>query len=174
MTTRRLLLVDDDQAFTQVLSTALRKRDFEVCVASELDSLPRILGENSFHYILLDLMLGEESSLQHIEPILAQQPHAKLIVLTGYASIPTTVQALRKGAANYLAKPVGVHEVLAALEDDSVEVNAESRPLPLARVEWEHIQRVLAEHSGNVSAAARALGVHRRSLQRKLAKRPPR
>ena len=94
-------------------------------------------------------------------------------MLTGYASIPTTVKALKLGAADFLAKPVGSREVLAAMAGETGEPAAPERPISLRRLEWEHIQRVLADHNGNVSLAAKSLNLHRRSLQRKLRKRAP-
>ena len=177
MKERRLLLVDDDHVFSNTLAGALGRRGYRVDTAATLDKALELASAERFDCILLDLMLGEQSTLNHIETLLAHQPEAKLVMLTGYASIPTTVRALKLGATDYLAKPVGLKEVLTAIEGDGsgdAEADDEAlKPLPLKRLEWEHIQRVLNEHGGNLSAAARALGMHRRSLQRKLAKRPP-
>jgi two-component system, response regulator RegA len=174
----RLLLVDDDALFLRTLGGALERKGYGVRTAETGEAALVAVAEAPAEVILLDLMLGERSSLPLIEPLMASCPRARLIMLTGYASVATTVAAMRLGATDYLAKPVGLGEVLQALgrgsagtETDAAE--APPQPIPLARVEWEHIQRVLADHDGNISAAARALGVHRRSLQRKLAKRPP-
>ena len=173
-----LLLVDDDALFLRTLGGALERKGYGVRTADTGGGALRAVSEAPAEVIFLDLMLGERSSIPLTEPLLAACPGARLIMLTGYASVATTVAAMRLGATDYLAKPVGLGEVLRALGEGSAggEQHAEAappQPIPLARVEWEHIQRVLADHDGNISAAARALGVHRRSLQRKLAKRPP-
>jgi two-component system response regulator RegA len=170
----RILLVDDDAAFRGVLTRALEKRGHAVTAVEDYDSVLPAARRERFSHVLLDLMLGETSALPLVRELLALQPDTHLVMLTGYASIATTVQALKDGAANYLAKPVGVSEVLAALDLADAEGVTTPRPMPLRQLEWEHIQRVLLEHDGNISAAARALGLHRRSLQRKLMKRPPR
>ena len=173
-----LLLIDDDALFLRTLGGALERKGYAVRTAETGEGALAAVSDAPAGVIFLDLMLGEQSSLPLIEPLLAACPGARLIMLTGYASVATTVAAMRLGATDYLAKPVGLGEVLNALGDGTPrrETGAEEappQPIPLARVEWEHIQRVLADHDGNISAAARALGVHRRSLQRKLAKRPP-
>ena len=172
----RVLLIDDDLVFTRVLGSALERRGYAVRVVNQEGDIAAALAESAYSCILLDLMLGEVSTIGRIGQLCEHQPQARLIMLTGYASIPATVQAIRAGAHNLLAKPVGVREVLAAMEDmpgdedDTLEI----RPLGLRRIEWEQIQRVLTEQGGNISAAARALGMHRRSLQRKLEKKAPR
>lgn len=170
-----ILLVDDDAAFSGVMQRALERRGHQVTPVSEHRAVLPAARGGRFTHILLDLMLGETSTLPLVKALLALQPDARLVMLTGYASIATTVQALKDGAANYLAKPVGMREVLGALEleDTATGRPGVPRPMPLRQLEWEHIQRVLMEHEGNISAAARALGLHRRSLQRKLLKRPP-
>lgn len=170
-----ILLVDDDLVFTGVMRRALERRNHDVTAVECYDAVLPIAQSARFSHILLDLMLGETSTLPLVKSLLAAQPGARLVMLTGYASIATTVQALKDGAANYLAKPAGMREVLAALELEDAGPGGlrPPRPMPLRQLEWEHIQRVLMEHDGNVSAAARALGLHRRSLQRKLLKRPP-
>lgn len=178
MSKATLLLVDDDALFLRTLGGALARKGYEVRTAETGEGALAAVAKAPAEVILLDLMLGERSSLPLIEPLLTSCPRARLIMLTGYASVATTVAAMRLGATDYLAKPVGLGEVLQALGRGSSgtetgAAEAPPQPIPLARVEWEHIQRVLADHDGNISAAARALGVHRRSLQRKLAKRPP-
>ena len=170
------LLIDDDQVFTQTLGTALQRRGYTVtAVNDEMDI--DAAAACDYDHILLDLMLGDVSTIGRINGLCAAQPGARLIMLTGCACIPATVQAMRSGAVNLLAKPVGVREIVAAMEDDSGESEEgtpDTRPMGLKQVEWEYIQRVLAEHQGNVSAAALSLGMHRRTLQRKLEKRAPR
>lgn len=170
---KRLLLADDDEVFARVLGESLRRKLYEVTIVHTPEEIDAAIGSDQFDYILLDLMMGDISTLPRIRDILSAQPAARLLVLTGYASVATTVQAIKLGATDYLAKPVGTREVLAALEDSSPDEGEEDvEHMPLRQVEWEHIQRVLAEHQGNISATARALGIHRRSLQRKLAKKP--
>ncbi len=172
MTPRPVLLIDDDETFGRVLTRALVRHGYRLdCVTEPAAAMTR-MREHRYRYVLLDMMLGERSALHLIAPLRTVCPDVRIVVLTGYASIPTTVKALRLGAANYLAKPVGAREVAAALRDD-LQVREEPRPISLKRLEWEHIQRVLTEHDGNVSAAARSLNMHRRSLQRKLRKHAP-
>jgi len=172
MNTRIVLLVDDDQAFTTVMARALTRYGYRVDVAHDAEAALACARDYRYRHVLLDMMLGDHSALHLIEPLRATCPEARIVVLTGYASIPTTVKALRLGASNYLAKPVGVREVLAALRDD-LRASGETKPISLKRLEWEHIHRVLEDHEGNVSAAAKSLNMHRRSLQRKLQKRAP-
>lgn len=171
-TLRPVLLVDDDEAFSRVLARALVRYGYRVDCAHDATSAMARVREYRYRYVLLDMMLGQRSALHLIGLVRNASPESRIVVLTGYASIPTTVKALRLGAANYLAKPVGAREVAAALRDD-LRLTDEGRPISLKRLEWEHIQRVLTEHRGNVSAAARSLNMHRRSLQRKLRKRAP-
>ena len=175
-----ILVVDDDEVFTRVLSASLREKGYEVDTVNKLEEILPALQDNQFDTILLDLMLAEQSSLNLITEILQHHPEARITVITGFASIATTVQAMKMGAVGYLAKPVGIRDILTVLhadngaDDDAAEIDLQGiRPMPLRRVEWEHIQRVLADHDGNISAAARSLGIHRRSLQRKLLKKPP-
>jgi two-component system, response regulator RegA len=172
-----VLLIDDDRVFTQTLGSALRRRGYDVTAINDEMDIDAAASARDYDHILLDLMLGDVSTIGRISRLCAAQPGARLIMLTGYASIPATVQAMRSDAVNLLAKPIGVREVVAAMEDDSdqpEEMIPDPGPMGLKRVEWEYIQRVLAEHRGNVSAAARSLGMHRRTLQRKLEKRAPR
>ncbi len=172
----RLLLVDDDPVFREVLGAALRRRGFEVWAAGDLASTRVIL--DAFHpdRAIVDLKLPDGSGLELVARLAALDPVPRILVLTGYASIATAVEAVKLGAVNYLPKPATPDEILAALEQEgpnsALPVNSE--PPSVSRLEWEHIQRVLADHDGNISATARALNMHRRTLQRKLAKRPVR
>lgn len=169
----RLLLVDDDDAFAHVLSRILRRRGLTVTVAATAADALRSLAESVPDCAVLDMKLEQSSGLELIRPLRDASETMRIVVLTGYASIPTTVEAIKRGADNYLAKPVDAETLLAALAgDDTPEPPVPDQPLSLRRLEWEHIQRVLDEHDGNISATARALGMHRRSLQRKLLKRP--
>ncbi len=126
--------------------------------------------------VVLDLRLATESGLRLIEPMKALRPDLRILLLTGYASIATAVKAIKLGAFHYLPKPAGADEILATLgrEGGDAEALPPEAPLSVDRPEWQHIQKVLAEHQGNLSATARALKMHRRTLQRKLAKRPVR
>jgi two-component system response regulator RegA len=178
MTARPVLLIDDDAAFASVLARALERRGQPCGHAADAATALRLARE-PLSGIVLDLKLGADNGLALIEPLRALQPDAPILLLTGYASIATAVEAIKRGATDYRPKPVGADDVLRALfggedgseTDDDLPGPAEG-PLHPKRLEWEHLQRVLAEHEGNVSAAARALGLHRRSLQRKLAKKP--
>lgn len=171
-----LLLVDDDQAFLDVLQRALQRRDHQVMQAATAADALRLASTSRFDGIVLDLRIGADNGLQCLDALRTLQPDAAILLLTGYASIATAVEAVKRGADDYRPKPASVDEILLALFAD---VESPEQPLPNTpihprRLEWEHLQRVLAEHQGNVSAAARALGLHRRTLQRKLGKRPVR
>jgi two-component system response regulator RegA len=171
-----LLLVDDDQAFLDVLQRALQRRDHQVMQATTAADALRLAGSSLFDGIVLDLRIGEDNGLLCLDALRTLQPDAAILLLTGYASIATAVEAVKRGADDYRPKPASADEILLALFPD-VESPASalpSTPIHPRRLEWEHLQRVLAEHQGNVSAAARALGLHRRTLQRKLGKRPVR
>ncbi len=170
----RLLLVDDDVTFCTVLKRALERHGLSVVVAHTADQALKSAEEFRPGRAVVDLKLEEESGLHLIRPLLSLDGAMQIIVLTGYGSISTAVKAIKEGAANYLAKPVNADAVLAAFDSDHDMPSEEPEPTPmsLGRLEWEHIQRVLDEHDGNISATARSLGMHRRTLQRKLQKRP--
>jgi two-component system response regulator RegA len=172
------LIVEDDPVFGPTLQRALHRRGLRCeWVDGAAKALQRA-QETPFDYAIVDLKLGEDSGLGLIQPLLQLQPRLRVLLLTGYASVATAVDAIKRGAVNYLPKPASADAILAALAGTDAPPHArepEPAPLqmtPLARVEWEHIQQALAETSGNLSAAARLLGMHRRSLQRKLKKRP--
>lgn len=171
-----ILVLDDDAAFAQQLATALTRRGHHAAWATEAQSALARLQTETFDAVILDLRLAATSGLTLIPPIRSLAPQARILLLTGYASIATAVEAIKLGATHYLPKPATVDEILIALgrESGDAHVCVESTPLSVERLEWEHIQRVLAEHDGNLSATARALKMHRRTLQRKLAKKPVR
>jgi two-component system, response regulator RegA len=179
-TTPKLLIVDDDATFTQVLARTLGSRGFETDIAHDADTALAHARRMQPNYCVLDLKLGEHNGLQLISHLRRQAPHMRILLLTGYASIATAVEAIKRGAHDYLAKPVDADAVVRALTGESENVAADDAPeapdgpLPLRRLEWEHIQRVLNECEGNISETARRLGMHRRTLQRKLAKHPVR
>lgn len=174
MTERRLLIVDDDAVFNRVLSRAMANRGFAVDSAHTPEEAESLIERDAPGYAVLDLNLNGASGLKLIGRLLQADPECRIVILTGYASITTAVDAIKLGAAQYLAKPVdGDAVVKALLEDAGPDEDAvPEETLSVSRLEWEHIQRVLAEHSGNISATARALKMHRRTLQRKLQKRP--
>jgi two-component system response regulator RegA len=172
----RILIVDDDALFAQTLGQALMRRGHMVDVAETMLAAQSMAAAQVFDAVVLDLRLGTESGLHLIEPLRTRLPEARILLLTGYASIATAVAAIKLGAMQYLPKPASVDEILLALGDDGDEVNVgpPEEPLSVNRLEWEHIQKIMAQNEGNLSATARALKMHRRTLQRKLAKRPVR
>lgn len=170
----RLLLIDDDPVFRELMARRLEREGMLVQSLSGPEELDRVAWE-SLDYVLLDLMLGSATGLDLIADLKSRFEPRQLVVLTGYASIATTVEAMKRGATNYMAKPLDSHRLLSVLRDKASQVSAQSlqtRPTP-AQLEWEHIQAVLLEHGGNISLTAQALGMHRRTLQRKLKKRSP-
>lgn len=169
-----LLVVDDDPAFNHVLVRALEHRGFRALGARDSAEALRLAQQEEPEFVVLDLNIGGESGLRLIQPLLEVNPDARILVLTGYASIATAVDAVKLGAVQYLAKPADVDAIIKALQAEEVVIAdaVPEAPMSVDRLEWEHIQRVLAEHGGNISATARALQMHRRTLQRKLA-RPP-
>jgi two-component system response regulator RegA len=172
-----ILLVDDDQVFVERLARALRDRGYEVRVANDYDSALTLARAESPELAVVDLRMPGRSGLEVVRDMKSIDPATNILVLTGYGSIATAVEAIRLGAKDYLPKPADVDDILAALHrgpDDKKVMPADFQPPSLARTEWEHIHRVLSDCEGNVSEAARRLGIHRRSLQRKLQKYPPR
>lgn len=170
-----MLIIDDDPTFNRILQRSLEHRGMTAYGATEAAAALELLRQHQPDAVILDLNLDGESGLELIGPILSLRPGARILVLTGYASITTAVEAIKRGAYQYLAKPTDVDAILRALDGQAATAPAsmeEAEPMSVDRLEWEHIQRVLAEHDGNISATARALKMHRRTLQRKLAKRP--
>ena len=170
----RVLLVDDDPTFCMVLKMAMEKRGFEVLVAHDLASGIELADKAEPEYAVIDLRIGYESGLSLVKRLVELDDHTRIVMLTGFASIATAVEAIKLGATHYLTKPADADEIVAALHknegNESVEIK--DKPLSVKRLEWEHLQKILVEHDNNISAAARALGMHRRTLQRKLEKRP--
>jgi two-component system, response regulator RegA len=176
---RGVLVVDDDERFALTLATALARRGYAAHVAHDAAGALETARTRNPEAAIVDLKLGTDDGLALIEPLRRAHPQMRIVVLTGYASIATAVKAIKLGADDYLAKPVTAGAVAAVLErgpreERSPEQQAPLEPMSPRRLEWEHIQRVLAEHDGNISATARTLRMHRRTLQRKLAKRPAR
>ncbi len=172
-----LLLVDDDPTFLSVLARAMERRGFSVQCASNVGEALRLATEDPPEYAVVDLKMPGESGLVLVKHLKEMDEATRIVVLTGYASIITAVEAIKLGAIHYLAKPVKTEEILAALrrkEEGDASAGINEHPMSVNRLEWEHIQSVLAEHDGNISATARSLNMHRRTLQRKLAKKPSR
>jgi two-component system response regulator RegA len=174
------LLVDDDPLYLRTLQRTLARRGLETLTADSGAAALTLATAMPPDYALIDLKLGDESGLALIQPLRAIRADMRILLVTGYASIATAVEAIKLGADDYLPKPATVQMILRALsleaepadEDDGIELP--DAMTPLSRLQWEHIQQAMHETGGNVSAAARLLGMHRRSLQRKLAKRPVR
>ncbi len=172
----RILVVDDDAMLRNQLTRALRRRGWETHAAEDARDAMRKARELRPDRAVIDLRMPGEGGLELLEQLLAFDPDIEVVVLTGYGSIANALEATRKGATWYLSKPADADDVLAAFAHgagQSADVPDAEAP-SLARAEWEHISRVLGDCDGNVSAAARRLGIHRRTLQRKLNKRPPR
>ena len=168
----KLLIVDDDAAFAAVAARVMARHGYTPLVAHE-SAAALALADAQVAYAVVDLMLENESGLALVPRLRAINPRMRIVVLTGYASIATAVEAIKRGADDYLTKPADAQAIIAALRGERREAEATNEQrLSVERLEWEHIQRVLAEHGGNVSATARALNMHRRTLQRKLTKRP--
>ena len=169
---RTLLVVDDDERFRERLMQAFRARGFEVRGAADYDEGAAAAAAESPELALVDLRLPGGSGLNLVRELKRLDAATNVVVLTGYGSIATALESIRAGATTYLTKPVDADQIVAAFDGPAIKTVAPHGVPSLARVEWEHIQRVLADCGGNVSQAARLLGLHRRSLQRKLAKYP--
>ena len=171
-----LLLVDDDPTFTRVMARAMSRRGLHVSIAGSADEGLALAQQDIPDYAVLDLKMEGDSGLVLLPKLLEIDPEMKVLILTGYSSIATAVEAIKRGACNYLCKPADADDVLAALLSKHADLDTlvPENPMSVDRLQWEHIQRVLGEHDGNISATARALGMHRRTLQRKLQKRPVR
>jgi two-component system response regulator RegA len=171
----RLLIVDDDAAFVQRLARAMEKRGFVTDVAETAEDAIALVDRNAPDYAVVDMRLGDGNGLEVVERIRRRKPDARTIILTGYGNIATAVTAVKLGAVDYLAKPADADDIFAALTREEGERPAlPENPMSADRVRWEHIQRVYEMCDRNVSETARRLNMHRRTLQRILAKRAPR
>ncbi|GAD57092.1 MAG: two-component system response regulator RegA [Limimaricola cinnabarinus] len=170
-----LLLVDDDETFLKRLGKAMEKRGFAVTMAGTVEEGRRIATQSPPAYAVVDLRLEDGNGLDVVEALRESRPEARIVVLTGYGAIATAVAAVKIGATDYLSKPADATEVTNALlaRGDALPPPPEN-PMSADRVRWEHIQRVYELCDRNVSETARRLGMHRRTLQRILAKRSPR
>jgi two-component system response regulator RegA len=177
---RSILLVDDDERFRSRMARAFEERGYEAQQADGHDAAIAIAESESTEYAVVDLRMPGKSGLEVVRELRRIDPATKIVVLTGYGSIATALEAVRLGATHYLTKPADVDEVIASFGRGDAEAAAEPPAVQgetpetpsLARVEWEHIQRVLTDCGGNITKAAEKLGIHRRSLQRKLSKFP--
>jgi two-component system response regulator RegA len=169
-----MLLVDDDQDFLSVLESAMKKRGFLVSIANSAESAFEIAKIDPPEFAVVDLKMSGNSGLILVRQLSSLDAGIRIVVLTGFASVVTAVEAIKLGATHYLAKPVDADEIIAAFgkQTGDEKIDLASNPMPVERLEWEHIQRVLAEQEGNISATARSLNMHRRTLQRKLSKHP--
>lgn len=171
----KILLADDDDAYRLRLARALQSRGHVVVCACDGAEAIQLSHDATIGVAILDLKMPHHSGIEVLRALMQARPELRVLIHTGYGSIASAMEAVRLGAIDYRIKPTDVDALLAALESDVADAEAES-PLvapSLERVEWEHIQRVMADCQGNVSEAARVLGLHRRSLQRKLQKYPP-
>ena len=169
-----LLIVDDDKTFCSILQSAMQSRGFETRTAHDVPSGITCANDDPPEYAVVDLNMPGESGLMLVKQLKELDAHTRIVVLTGYASVATAVEAIKLGAVHYLSKPADADEILAAFHRDEGDTNAPiaNQPLSVARLEWEHIQSVLTACNNNISETARRLNMHRRTLQRKLSKRP--
>jgi len=186
-----ILAVDDDATFLRILQQSIEYHDLKVHIAISPEAATKLIKEQPFGYAILDLNLNGQSGLNLLQTLLATQPNCQVLILTGYASVATAVEAMRLGASDYLCKPASVDDILKSLgllktpplmsdseTPDDLNTKQQTHPqddfnaMSVKRLEWEHIQKVLVEHDGNITLTAQALNMHRRTLQRKLQKRP--
>jgi two-component system response regulator RegA len=178
MSPRSILLVDDDEPFRERMARALRTRGFEVFATGDHASAVQMAAVHQPDFAIVDLRLPDTNGHEVARDIIPLSPETKLVMLTGYGSIVSAVEAMQQGVHQYLTKPLDADELVAALHrldggGSPDDISLDNTP-SLARAEWEHIQRVLADTDGNISETARRLGIARRTLQLKLKKYPPR
>ena len=170
---KSVLIVDDDSVFCERLAKAFERRSFKVFQALSYTSALEAVATQQIDYAVLDLRLGKQSGIDLLKVLMEMYPELKAVVITGYGSIASAIEAVKTGAVNYLSKPVEISEILLALElsDQVGKAKSYTQLVPsLEQVEWEHIQRVMNDCDGNITRAAKMLGLHRRSLQRKLSR----
>lgn len=170
---RSLLIVEDDPSFSRALRRSFERRDYEVDVVTSLEELTVAIMRRPPHYAVVDLKLAGGSGLECVQALHGHDPDMKIVVLTGFASISTAVEAIKLGACHYLAKPANTDDIEAAFgkADGDVSVALTERPTSIKNLEWERIHETLVETDFNISETARRLGMHRRTLARKLEKR---
>ena len=170
---RCLLIVEDDDGFARTLKRSFERRGYEVVVTASLEELRKVLEDKSPGYAVVDLKLGGASGLACVETLHAHDEEMLIVVLTGFASIATAVEAIKLGACHYLAKPANTDDIEAAFQkaEGNAEIALAERPTSIKTLEWERIHQTLIETDFNISETARRLGMHRRTLARKLEKR---
>jgi two-component system response regulator RegA len=172
-----ILLVDDEIFFRERLGRAFEKREYEVFLAENYEKAMEAITKHRPEMAVIDLKMPGKSGLDVIKDAMAIHPDMRIVVLTGYGSIATATEAVKLGAISFLPKPADVDDILSAFSQNTElripETEEDFQAPSLARMEWEHINRVLHDCKGNISAAAKKLGLHRRTLQRKLNKFPP-
>lgn len=170
---KTLVITDDDEAFRERLARAFRERGYEVHTCADGMALQQLVAIVRPDYAVLDLKMPGANGIQILEFLISRHPDCVILMLTGYGSIATAIQAVKLGAHDYLGKPADADQIEAALLGRGKQPPSAPQTPSLERVEWEHLQRVLADHGGNITQSAKALGIDRRSLQRKLQKIPP-
>lgn len=165
---KNILILEDDNRLRKTLKLEFEERGYNVSEADSINTIPKA----EFHYAVVDMRLRGDSGLNAIDSILAESPDARIVVLTGYGSIATAVESMKRGAINYLTKPVDVDVLEAVLLGKSIEVTDQEKPISLSQNEHEYIEFMLMQNDGNIAKTAKALGLHRQSLQRKLKKMP--
>lgn len=173
MDERLLLIVEDDAGFARTLKRSFERRGYAVVITSGLEELRNVLADKSPGYAVVDLKLGGSSGLACVEALHAYDPAMLIVVLTGFASIATAVEAIKLGASHYLAKPSNTDDIEAAFRkaEGNPDIKVAERPTSIKTLEWERIHQTLIETNFNISETARRLGMHRRTLARKLEKR---
>ena len=170
---RLLLIVEDDESFSTTLRRSFERRGYTVVTAANPDQMTEVLKTHRPGYAVVDLKLGGHSGLTCVEALHAFDPEMNIVVLTGFASIATAVEAIKPGASHYLAKPASTDDIEAAFgrSEGATDTPVGARPTSIKTLEWERIHETLADTGFNISETARRLGMHRRTLARKLAKR---
>ncbi|MGJ5201920.1 response regulator transcription factor [Bradyrhizobium sp. HKCCYLR20261] len=171
---RSLLIVEDDDGFARTLKRSFERRGYEAVIAASLEEVDDIIKDRAFGYAVVDLKLGGASGLVCVEKLHAHDPEMLIVVLTGFASIATAVEAIKLGACHYLAKPSNTDDIEEAFRkaEGNAQVALPERSTSIKTLEWERIHQTLIDTDFNISEAARRLGMHRRTLARKLEKRP--
>ena len=166
--TNKILLLEDDEQLRKSLALEFKDRGYEVIEKTQFSEI----NDFSFNFAIVDLRLGPENGLKAVEGILKRNPSCRLIVLTGYASVATAVEAIKLGAINYLTKPISIDVIEKALHNELKSNQVPDEMLPLSKHEHEYIEFVVTQNNGNISRSAKVLGLHRSSLQRKMKKNP--
>ncbi|MGE3609546.1 MAG: response regulator transcription factor [Bacteriovoracaceae bacterium] len=168
MSTRSLLIIEDDNKLRKTLKLEFEERGYCVDEADSIGTIP----EKKYHYSIIDMRLNGQSGLKAIQTVKEHSPQCRIIAITGYGSITTAVEAIKLGASDYLTKPIDIEKLEQALHGNKVTSEETLGPLSLSQKEHEYIEYMLIQNDGNIAKTAKALGLHRQSLQRKLKKKP--